>query len=347
MKTDTHETPNKSDGYFIYFAGVILALLSSSWIAQIFVAQLARVFPMAPGANLQIDIAAGLFFAISFANPFGTLIHKTPIKRSLAFMVLGFAFGYFAQHLYFTPLAGAGLSTFLHLLLVTLVLPVVAGIRHIGLLLEAEGIEPKTALAEGVLMIAQLPDRLLFIILMALSFAAFWRFTDTTAEVLMALGVVLTVLTVLIAARKWETEAPEEEFSPDFQAWLDMEPEDPEITNNDITGWALAETKKLARTILPGAILFGGMTRLAVDLLIWLYPNLHTSLENPEEKLQTLGILAASGLGLVLLGMVVSLGFSFMLLQLIGRIGNWSDTHLRENCYQLLRTLYFRPMRRN
>lgn len=347
MTTDTQDTQNASDRYIIYFAGVVLALLSSSWIAQVFVAQLARVLPAAPGVNVQIDIAAGLFFGISFANPIGTIVHKTPIRRSLAFLVLGFAFGYFAQHLYFTPLAGTGMSTFLHLLLVTLVLPIAASIRHLGLLLEAEGIDPKSTLAEAVLKIAQWPDRLLFIILMTLSFTAFWRFSNTMTDVLIALGVVLTILTGLIAAQKWEMDAPEEEFSPDFQAWLDLEPEDPEVSNHDVTGRALAEGKKLARTILPGAILFGGMTRLAVDLLIWLYPNLHASLGNPEEKWQTLGVLAASGLGLVLLGMVVSLGFSFMLLQLIARIGNWSDTHLRENCYQLLRTLYFRPMRRN
>lgn len=345
METKKTSSHNSSDRLFVYFAGVILALLSSPWIAQFAFEQLSRMIPLPTTTNLQTNVSSALFFGISFANPFGTAVYRLPIKRSLAWLCIGLVFGYVSQHYYFTPLAGEDLSTFLHLLLVAVVPTLVMGYEKLELALDAQGIDLKVGIAERVFAFTQWPDRVLFILLMGFSFAIFWRLTNSTQDILIALATVLTVLTIGIAARKWEIEEAEDDFSPDFQAWLDLEPE--EQPSLDVVASAKTELLRLARTILPGAILFGGMTRLAVELLPWFYPNLRASLNNPDEMWQTLGIIAASGLGLVFFGIIASLGFSLVLLQLIARLGNWSQMHLRESCYQLLRTLYFRPMRRS
>lgn len=342
MKTD--KTINRNDIYLGYFAGVVLALLTSGWLADVFVTQLVKVVALEDANVWRVNIAAGLFFGVSFANPAGILISKTPVKRSLKFLSAGFIFGVVAQSIFFTPIAGAGMSNFLRLLTVGSVVPLSMLANQANNLLRAHGIEPKDAIAERVLAFMQWPDRVLFILLMGVSFAVFWRFTVTTEQVLVALGSVLTVMTVAIALRRPTNDDDDQDVRPDFQAWLDLEPEEPGAIS--LSENAMKEVRRLVGSMLPGAVLFGGMTRLAVDVLVRVYPNLQANLNDPDRLWQTLGIVAASGLGLVFFGILISLGFSLMLLQLIGRVRNWTNVHLRENCFYLLRTLYFRPMKR-
>lgn len=335
---------NGSDIYLGYFAGVVLALLTSGWLADVFVSQLVNIVALENAHAWRVNIAAGLFFGVSFANPVSILISKTPVRRSLIFLTAGFIFGAIAQSTVFTPIAGTGMSNFLRLLTVGSVVPLSMFAKQVNILLQARGINPKDAIARQVVALTRWPDRLLFILLMSASFAVFWRFTETTEQVLIALGSVLTVLTVTIALRRPINDDDDQDVQADFQAWLDLEPEEPGTTS--LSENAMIEVRRLLRTMLPGAILFGGMTRLAVDVLVRLHPDLQANLNDPERLWQTLGIIAASGLGLVFFGILISLGFSLMLLQLIGRVRNWTNVHLRENCFYLLRTLYFRPMKR-
>lgn len=340
----TNDDINVSDRYLSYIAGVLLALVSSAWLADGLVMQIARVIPFEPDPALQVNIAAGLFFGISFSNPIGSLIAKTPWKRSMYLLVGGFLFGLAAQPLLITPIAGASLSNFLHLLLAAAMVPLAICTKRVNVLLVKRGIQVSETLARYGLTVARLPDRVLFILLMSASFAAFWRFAATTQQVLITLTTVLTLLTAVIAMRKFE-DKPKQEICPDFQTWLDLEPEEP--VSISLVEQAMAEIRKLVRTMLPGAILFGGLIRLVVDALTRLFPDLADNLQEPGAMWQTLGMVAASGLGLVLLGIVLALGFSLMLLQIIGRLRNWTDIRLRENCYRLMRMLYFRPMKRS
>lgn len=340
----TEKKINGSDIYLGYFAGVFLALLASSWLADVFVTQLTKLIPLENASMWRVNISSGLFFGISFANPFGILISKTPVKRSLKFLLAGFVFGIVMQVLFFTPLVGHGMSNFVRLLVVGSVVPFAIVYRQINGYFAARGVDLKLAFAKRVLAFTAWPDRLIFILLMSGSFGLFWHLTETTEQVLIALATVLTILTGAIALRRPEDDEMDEEIHPDFQEWLDMEPE--EFPTVSLTESAWHEAMRVLRTMLPGAILFGGMIRLSVLILVRVYPNLQVNLQDPMQLWQTIGIVAASGLGLVLLGMLLSLGFSLMLLQLIGRVRNWTNTHLRENCFHLLRTLYFRPIKR-
>lgn len=342
MKTE--KTVNGNDIYLGYFAGVFLALMTSPWLADVFVSQLNRFLPLENAQIWRVNTAAALFFGISFANPVGILISKTPVKRALWFLLVGSIFGIVIQMTIISPLVGDGLSNFVRLLVVGSVVPFAILYRQVNGFFIARGFDLKGALAKRVLAFTEWPDRLIFILLMSGSFSVFWHLAETTEQVLIALASVLTILTGAIALRRTKDDEMDDEIHPDFQEWLDMEPEEPHSAN--LTELAWEEARRVLRTMLPGAILFGGMIRLSVIILIQIYPDLQIDMQNPVQLWQTVGIVAASGLGLVLLGMLLSLGFSLMLLQLIGRVRNWTNTHLRENCFHLLRMLYFRPMKR-
>lgn len=344
----TGKNIKSSDQYLAYVASVMLALLTSAWLARLLVGQLVRFMPNLTdlaAQSLQVNIAAGLFFGISFANPVGLIIARYSGKIALALLLGGFCFGVVAQNLVFTPLAGDGLSNFVRLMAAATAVPLAMFVKQVSGFLAGRDIVVADKLASAVLRVARWPDRFLFILLMTISFLIFWRYTASTQQVLIALAGVLTVLTGVVATRKTQADETDGEHGADFQEWLDLQPEEEIVTTNLATD-AIGEVKKLARTLLPGAILFGGMTRLAVNVLMSIYPNLQANLSDPSQMLKSLGIVAASGLGVVFFGMLVSLGFSLMLLQMIGRVRNWTRVHLRENCYHLLRTLYFRPMKR-
>ncbi len=332
------------DPFTGYFASVAVALIASVWLAGALVEQVSNLLSAPLGGTWRINIGAGLFLGTAFANPVGALIAKAHLRRSLGRFGIGFVVGFAVQWAIFTPYAGAGMSNYLFLLLAGLAVPTAILTDKMRRFLRARDINLGDRLIGAALGILNLPERLLFITLMGASFALFWRYAQTPTQLVLALGAVLVVVTTATALRANADDFGEDPEDAEHRAWLDLVPEDD--LDHGPGAQLLERLKHLLGGLLPGAVLFGGMTRLAVEYLIAVYPNLHASLSGPQASVQTVAIVAATGLAAVFFGMMAALGVALSVLRLIGRARQWSPAHLRESSVRLIRVMYFRPMTR-
>ena len=186
-------------------------------------------------------------------------------------------------------------------------------------------------------------DRLLFVGMMVLSFLMFWAVSANVVQVTVVIATILVGLVTYVARREVDCDYEDDPEDAEYLAWLAL---DPEIPVEDTKQDALDRVKRITFTLLPGAILFGGMTRLAQKFLGQIYPNLRMDMSQPLEALQNMGIVAVSGLAAVFFGMMAALGLCILILRLVGAVRNWSAAHLRENYVYLTRLMYFRPASR-
>jgi hypothetical protein len=336
-----NHTPDPFTGYF---ASVAVALIASVWLAGVLVEQVSNLLSAPLGGDWRINIGAGLFLGTAFANPVGAALAKAHLRRALSRFAIGFAAGFALQMAIFTPYAGAGMSNYLFLLLAVLAVPTAIMAEKARRFFQARDIRIGDRLVGAAWRLVTLPERVLFIALMMASFALFWRFAATPTQGALALAAVLALVTGTIALRANPDDFGEDPEEAEYRAWLDLEPED--VIDQSPARRLFERLKSLLGGVLPGAVLFGGMTRLAVEYLVVLYPNLHASLAGPEASVQTVAVVAATGLAAVFFGMMAALAAALTVMQLIGRARQWSPAHLRENSVRLIRVMYFRPMKR-
>lgn len=335
----------RTDPFAGYFASVALALVLSGWIAGFLVDQFSALTAIQLSPDWRVNIAAGLFLGIAFSNIVGVFAAKGPWARAGIRFVIGFSTGVATQLVIFTPFAGHGMSNFLFLLLAGGVVPLVLLFSHFQNHLDRRGITPGKSFIEFALVVLNWPLRIQFVVLMGVAFGLFWKFTSDINQVLIVIFCVLVSLTASVALREVEDEAEDENFEETEQRlWLELELEPEETVYVSDKAQALAKLRNLFVNLVPGALLFGGMTRLSVDFLMFVYPNIQANLNEPLAMLQTVGIVAVSGLAAVFFGMMAALGFGLGVLQLVGFVKKWSHWHLRENCVHLIRLMYFRPM---
>ncbi len=326
-----------------YFASVVVAFLASGWIAGLifeFVAENSIYFSP---EGWRASIAAGLFMGIVFANPVGVFIAKTSIVGSALRLIMGIGVGMAAQVAIIAPFAGDGMSHFLILMLAVLAVPALLFTRKVLRLLFGRDIEATEVIMGMSLWVLNLPDRIMFIVLMSASFTVFWRHAIDAYDLMIALAVSLTLFTgwVGFGLRK----APETPDSSQLalNVWLDLDPE--ETAEQAPAEKAAVKVKRLVRIILPGAVLLGGVTRLSADVVLRIYPNISLDSSDPVAALRTLATVAASGLGLIFFGMLALLAFSLSLLFFIGRVRSWSACQFRQHSKILFSMMHFRSGR--
>lgn len=159
---------------------------------------------------------------------------------------------------------------------------------------------------------------------------------------MMVLGAVLITLTLWVTMRQVPELLGEDSEKADRLVWLALEPD----AESTLTETAIARVKYLVQAILPGAILFGGVMRLAVEFLAIIYPDLNIDFADPAAAAQSIALMLATGLAVIVFGMVAALGFCLFVIQMIGQYKGWSKGHLRENYLQMIRAMYFRPLNR-
>ncbi|MEE9428610.1 MAG: hypothetical protein V3V25_10725 [Paracoccaceae bacterium] len=331
------------DPFVGYFVSVLLALVASSWVAGFLVYQYGFLNASELSHSVRINLTGGLFLGIVAANPVGVYIAKSNKRMAAIRFGLGFVAGVLIQVVLFTPFVGHGMSHMMFLMLAGLAVPsslLLTDIRNC--IANSEG-SSKNSCGKILDKVLKSSDRLLFVGMMVLSFLSFWAVSANVAQVSVVIATVLIGLVTYVARREVDCDHDDDPEDAEYLAWLAL---DPEIPVEDAEQKTLENIKRIAFTLLPGAILFGGMTRLAQKFLGQIYPDLRMDFSHPLEALQNIGIVAASGLAAVFFGMMAILGFCILILRLVGAIQNWSSAHLRENYVYLTRLMYFRPASR-
>ena len=117
-------TAPSQDEYTGYFASIILALLGSTMLASLVTPYFVGWFNLQNSDTWFNNITAGFFAAVVCANPVGLLIARNSIWRAGAKFLIGFLGGFLLQMTIIQPLAGAGVSRFIFLILAVMVLPI-------------------------------------------------------------------------------------------------------------------------------------------------------------------------------------------------------------------------------
>ena len=335
--------PLKQNPFAGYFASVVLALFVSNGLGAQAVTLLSGFFRVGDPEAWQGGITAGLFFGLSLANPVGTIQARGSGLRAVGRFMAGVLAGAGLHAGVLLPLAGdEGLAGYLLLLLALVLGPLALLAGLLRAAMARRGISLSRGVANATLRVLNLPDRLLFILLMGTSFTIFWQFANDMGRLLLGIGLVLAAMTASVAIRIARDEARRREGA--FHEWLELEPLDPAEETPQVR--ALKGLRALALSFLPGAVLFGAMTRVAVEILLTIRPGIPAGMNDPAEALRTVGIVAASGLGLVFFGMLAALGFCLGLLMVLGRLRGWPQRFRRESALRLIRLMYFRPMKR-
>ena len=324
-------SPTKPDPLAGYFSSVMLALLVSHTLATMLLDTVAGIIYV-PAIDLwRYNVASGLFLGLVLADPVGAIITRVPWRNVLVKFVLGFALGFIIQVSLVTPFAGGGLSRFVFLFIATLLVPVFYSLNQLHSYLARHDTDLKTEVADYALWLLWFPDRLLIIVLMILAFTGFWALSLDAQTTILIRAVILALTTLYVVVVRVEAPDP----------WESILPED-----EPLTALACARAYQLAVTLLPGALLLGASMHVAAEVLLTLFPNVAAQLVGPAETARTVGILAATGLGIVFFGMLAALGFGLGVLLLIGRIARWTQSTLRNRCLRLIKVMCFRPIDR-
>jgi len=326
-----------------YFASVVVAFLASGWIAGLIFELVAENSNYFSPEGWRANIAAGLFMGIVFANPVGVVIARTSIVGSVLRLIIGIGVGMAAQVAIIAPFAGDGMSPFLFLMLAVLALPVLLFTRKVLKLLFGRDIEPTEVIMGMSSWVLNLPDRIMFIVLMSASFTVFWRHSIDAYDLMIGLAVSLALFTGWVGfGLRQAPETPDSSHLA-LNLWLDLDPE--ETSEQAAAEKAAIKLKRLVRIILPGAVLLGGVTRLSADVMLRLYPSISLDSADPVAALRTLVTVAAGGLGLIFFGMLALLAFSLSLLFFIGRVRSWSARQYRQHSKILVSMMHFRSGR--
>ncbi len=331
------------DPFTGYFVSVAIALLISGWLGGLMRDQLSALLasPMAPA--WRVNFGAGIFLGISFANPVGVAAVGLSARRAALRFSIGFVVGLLTQVALFTPIAGAQMSTYLFLLLAAMVVPLVVTTDWVRRHMARRGAEPGKAARNWVSRLLGLPDQVLFIVLMGLSFAAFMGLAQGLAQVSLGLGAILVAVSATVAATGTGQPDRRPVMAQELQVWFELDAQDDPEPQPVPLG---ERARDFAARLLPGAVLFGGVVRLSVEALRLAYPALASELAVQASPVKAAAVIGASGLGFVFFGMLAALGFALMILRLLARYCRWSPARLHEANQALVRLMYLRPMNR-
>lgn len=331
--------------YLGYFATILPALMVAvtvaSWIAPLMAAPVAD----ADGNALYQLLSAGFFLALCVANPVGYVIRP----RRLAFLpmrlVAGFGLGAALHVLLIAPFVGEGLARIVMILIAALGVPVMIARDRLGGWLASRGAGSAVDISDLVLRIARWPDRFLFVLVMAVSFSLFARFATELTQTLTGLGGAVLAMTAIVAFRS-AAEAGTGPVDGKHDDWLHLVPEDePVLSDKHAEAWT--ELRQVALSLGPGAVAFGGMTWLAVQLMPFVRSELLTAGSSGAEILLRDGWqVAVIGLGLVVAGSAVLAAVGIGLLQVIGHYARWTPERRRFSTLAMLRSMAFRPLSR-
>ena len=326
-----------------YFASVMVAFLASGWIAGLIIDLVAANSIYFSPEGWRANIAAGLFVGIVFANPVGVFIAKASIVGAALRLIIGICAGMAAQVAIIAPIAGDRMSHFLFLVLAGLAVPAFLVTRNVLRVLFGRNIEPTQVIKRMSLWVLNLPDRIMFIVLMSASFTVFWRHEIDAYDLMIALAVSLALFTGWVGFGLRKAPETPESSQMELNEWLDLDQE--KTAEQAATEKTAAAVKRLVRIILPGAVLLGAVTRLSADVLLRIYPNISLDSSDPVATLRTLGTVAASGLGLIFFGMLALLAFCLSILYFIGRVRSWSAPQFRQHSKILISMMHFRSSR--
>jgi hypothetical protein len=245
--------------------------------------------------------------------------------------VLGFALGFIIQVSLVTPFAGGGMSRFVFLFIATLFVPIFCSLNQLRSYLARHDTDLKTEIADFALWLMWFPDRLIVITLMLAGFLGLWLFSPDIHTTILIMAVILAFTTLSVVFVQVELPDP----------WEELLPED-----EPLTALAMARAYQLLVTLMPGALLLGAAMHVAVLILLTLFPDFPAQMSAPAEAARMLGILAATGLGLVFFGMLAALGFGLGVLLVIGRLARWTQVTVRDRCLRLIKVMCFKPIDR-
>jgi len=198
MMTKKTTQPVK-DPFSGIFASVVLALVTSNFLANLIEDKIGIYFSFLGNAFWQTNLVAGLFVGIVLADPIGVLTDKRQVSYALARLAIGFLSGILLQTFLITPIAGDGMSMYLFLMLFTMLVPLYLAANWAQNALEERGILLSEKVSVVVLRVLSLPDRAVIVLTMALSFAFFWVFSETFATTFVTMAIILAATTFYVA----------------------------------------------------------------------------------------------------------------------------------------------------
>lgn len=332
--------------YLGYFATLMLALLLSASAASSLAPWLSMRFAEFDHHGVEGQVTSAIFFAICFANPIGVWIRASSAKSMMLRAAVGLILGGQLHCYVLEPIVGDPLLRFSLLLIGSLGVPVLMALDFIR---AWRNTSESSAASERAVRIAvrlfRWHERALFIVVMIGAFAAFVAYSDTPLQSLVALIILLSLMTGLVAFRSARESEERRANTEDFQAWLDLLPEsEPDEPNlRDELGWRAA---RFAFTIFPGAAFVGGVMGFAVSLAPVLQPVQGERLSIRSDALEASYLMAATGIGLVIAGLLVSVLISAIILRIIAHYAQWERDQTRSAFFRLMRTLSFRPINR-
>jgi len=337
-----HQT-RTDDAFAGYFASVILALIISSRLAGVLVEQIAAFSDNSLSASWHANMTAGLFLGIVAANPFNALSSGSAIWWVCLKLGAGFVMGLLIQIWVFTPFTGDGMSNYLFLLLASLGIPAMMLKGWVHSFMMRRGLVPEMPTSKLVSGFLNWSDRSVFVFLMGLSYAGFIVYAAAAAQVVGVLIFLLGAMVITIARREPTFEVAEDLVEADLKIWLELDPEKPTI---DIRRDVTAKLIDILSKLLPGAIVFGAMMYLAVQLVGTTYPDAVIASTDPFQSVRTLAMMAASGVAALLVGVMGILGICLAVLRVTAWVQNWSPADRREKYIDMIRLMYFRPISR-
>ena len=329
----------KQQVYLGYFATILLALVLAGALADF------AVDAINPNSETSAAYAsrlvAAIFFAICFANPAAWLIYRSPFRFVVVRAMLGFAFGIAIDRWLIDPYVGEGLARFILILIAACGLPIMFAGDFVKKVASRNGTSAAETLARGLLRVLALPDRLLFMLVMLVSFGGFSLYADTLEKTLLGLAFIISATTMLVAWRS----GPKPQTRRAHEEWYDLIPE--EEAEPAAHHQALDELAKALLAFLPSGAFFGGMTWAAGLLVPKVLPELFARLYDPAQRLEATFQVGLAGLLLVVAGAFVAVGIGMIMLRVIGHYGHWPSEQIRSSWSRMLRTMSFRPIRRD
>ncbi|MDH5799021.1 MAG: hypothetical protein OEZ19_10685 [Paracoccaceae bacterium] len=316
-----------------YFGSVVLGLIASSWLARFIVDMVQGHLDLADPDRLLASVGAAFFLGTVLSNPVGVAMNRTPVVRHLARFLIGAVIGFGLQEFVFTPFAGDGVAHFLFILLAVAVVPVILMVERFRNFLDTRGLVASGKAADLVLRVLNWPPRALFVLMMAMSFVLLNLYAPEWHIVALVAVVAVVFLTGVVIFQ--HTEEPEEEDDP-FDQWLNEEPEDVPVEDQAAHGLS-----SVLLTRLPGAVIFSAITQLSVDVVLWIHPEFSIGLASFTTNLPEAGKIMVSGLGLILAGMMVSVGIGLTVLAVIGKIRSWDPVYMRDTCLRFIHMMSF------
>ena len=333
----TPQSGAKCDPLTGYMFSVVLALLISRPAGYFLYSQIADIFRTPLAEAWSSYFATAFFVATVAASPARVWLVRAPVSAALIRFGAGFGAGIVLQKYLIAPVAGQTTATFILLLLAAMIMPFLVTFDRCRACVQGRRSALREDILNVILKMVNIPNRVVFVVLMAFAFLGFLTFVHTLLATALVIVAMLAIVTTVVALR--HSEHDKKSAQSELERWKELD-EAREIKAS--TGLRiLVRLRNIGLGLLPGAVLFAGMIRLSIVFLGVVYPNMAVAFGS----LTGMAILVVSGLAVVFFGMMAALGFALVAMRIIGYARNWTPAHIRENYARLVRMLYFRPMK--